>query len=108
MFLYDKFKKNKCLYISLLIYHIFNLIDFWGEYKINIIVVFYNRYPDRGHAWVTRNGKNFLLKNDSVKLSELETLGLSKKYNYWIKSSNTETYLERMNIKQHGKPILNT
>lgn len=92
MFLYSKFKKNKCLYISLLIYHIFHTIDFWGDYKINIVVVFYKKYPDRGHAWVTRNGKNFLLKNNSVN-PQLELIGESNKFRYWTTSTNIRRYM---------------
>lgn len=96
MLLYSKFKKNKCLYISLLIYHIFNTIDFWGDYKINIVVVLYKDYPDYGHAWVTRNGKNFLLRNHSVDPLSLESIGMSEKYAYWIKSSNIRKYMETL------------
>ncbi|MBQ9077478.1 MAG: hypothetical protein IJY31_06520 [Muribaculaceae bacterium] len=96
MFFYDKFKKNKCLYISLLIYHIFNTIDFWGDYKINIVVVFYKDYPDYGHAWVTRNGRKFLLRNKSIDPLSLEQLGMNKKYRYWVNHLNIRKYMETL------------
>lgn len=75
-----------CLKVSEAIYKFFSVIDFLGQYKINIVLSFYGDI-DYGHAWVTRNNKNFLLKNRSIDLSDLTEIGQNDKYRYYIVSS---------------------
>ena len=58
-----------------------------GIYKINIVLTFYPT-GTRGHAWVTRNGKKFLLPNRSIVMSKLNMIGENEKYRYYVKDSN--------------------
>ena len=73
---------NKCLVLSEIIYGLFHAIDKFGDYRINIVMDFCSEYA-QGHAWVTRNGKMFLLSNPSIVSSCLLRLGEDKKYIYY-------------------------
>ena len=77
------YPENYCIKVSELIYYIFSTIDFWGLYKINIVMSFCDS-DDYGHAWVTRNDRNFLLKNRSVIITDLIEIGSSNKYRYYV------------------------
>ena len=80
---------HPCLTISELIYALFHTFDKLGDYRINIILTFYPT-GERGHAWVTRNNKKFLLHNHSIEMSKYCLIGENKKYRYFVKTSNLE------------------
>ncbi len=92
---------QKCLIVSEIIYRFFSVFDRVGEYKINIILMFYPTYT-RGHAWVTRNGEKFLLSNHSVVMSDYSIIGENKKYRYYIKEDNLKRMymLEKLKINR--------
>lgn len=92
-------KLHNCLTISEIIYKIFHTIDKYGDYKINIVLTFYP-YGDRGHAWVSRNGKKFLLANKSIILSKLSVIGENEKYRYYIKDRNIERMFSNKNMSK--------
>ncbi len=83
--------KNRCLLFSRWIYALFSRLDRWGDYRINIVLTFYEA-GDRGHAWVTRNDKDFLLPNPTVVRSKLSEVGDDGKYRYFVKESNLGRY----------------
>lgn len=83
-----KLKRSlQCLTVSEIIYGFFHAIDKIGVYKINIVLTFYPT-GTRGHAWVTRNEKKFLLANHSIVMSKLSMIGENKKYRYYVKERN--------------------
>ena len=90
-FAFWKRKKQKqshqCLTVSEIIYGFFHAIDKTGIYKINIVLTFYPT-ETRGHAWVTRNGRKFLLANHSIIMSKLSMIGENEKYRYYVKENN--------------------
>lgn len=77
-----KDEPNRCLAISEIIYKLFHSIDKFSDYKINIVMDFSSEYA-QGHAWVTRNGKMFLIPNPSVNPVYLTILGGDEKYVYY-------------------------
>ena len=83
--------KNKCLFLSKWIYAICSRLDRRGNYRINIVLTFY-RSGERGHAWVTRNDKDFLLKNPTVVRSKLREVADDGVYRYFVKERNLARY----------------
>ncbi len=75
--------EHYCIKVSELIFFVFSTIDIFGRYKINIVMSFCDN-DDYGHAWVTRNNRNFLLKNRSVVLDDLIEIGCNDKYRYYV------------------------
>lgn len=75
--------KHKCYYKALCLYCLFTTIDRFGEYKINIFIHCGHR-KDRGHAWLTRNGKTFLIPNRTLLPYVLEKVGETHRYIFWI------------------------
>lgn len=86
--------KNKCLFLSEIIYRLFRLVDRRGDYKINVVVTFYPS-GDRGHAWVTRNGHDFLLPNPTIVMSSLSVVGENTKYRYYVKDRNVGRWFDK-------------
>ena len=74
--------KHKCYYRSLLLYHLCRIFDFKSAYRVNIVM----NCTDNawGHAWLTRNGKTFLIPNRNVLFFVLEKIGETNRYVYWI------------------------
>lgn len=73
-------------------------MDRFGNYKINIVLTFYPA-GERGHAWVTRNNKKFLLRNRSIETSKFCVIGENQKYRYFIKNSNLKKMYMSNNTK---------
>lgn len=81
-----------CLLRSELGYLLLHAIDPWAEYRINVVLAFYNK-GDKGHAWLTRNGRLlFHIDYDKVKLSEITVVGRTDKYIYYIKERNLHNW----------------
>ena len=94
-----KLKRSlQCLTVSEIIYGFFHAIDKIGIYKINIVLTFYPT-GTRGHAWVTRNEKKFLLANHSIVMSKLSMIGENDKYRYYVKESNLNRMLAYKNLR---------
>lgn len=79
----QKITTHKCYYRALCLYRLFTTIDWFGEYKINIFIHCGHR-KDRGHAWLTRNGKTFLIPNRTILPCVLEKIGENNRYIFWI------------------------
>jgi len=77
-----KIVKHKCYYRSLLLYWLCSFFDRKANYKINIYMEC-SQTPF-GHAWLTRNGKTFILDNNKILPFVLEKIGESNKYIFWI------------------------
>ena len=77
-----KIFKHKCYYRFLFLYGLCSFFDRKADYKINI----YMRCAQEsfGHAWLTRNGKTFIVKNKQILPFVLEKIGESNKYIFWI------------------------
>lgn len=78
---------HKCLILSEIVYFFARIFDRKHNYRINIIVTFYGD-RDKGHAWVTRDGKDFMITNPTVIPSKYTEIGSSEKYRYFVKESN--------------------
>jgi len=76
-----KVLKHKCYYRSLLLYRLCSFFDKKATYKINMYMEC--SHIPFGHAWLTRNGKTFILKNKLLPFV-LEKIGESHKYIFWI------------------------
>ena len=79
---FNRKSPNRCLVISELVYKVFHAVDKFGDYRINIVMDFCSEYA-QGHAWVSRNGKNFLISSRSIDSSLLAELGGDGKYLYF-------------------------
>ena len=77
-------RHNRCLVLSELVYGLFHRLDRRGRYKVNIVLSVRDTAVG-GHAWVTRNGKNFL--NHSVPMDGLKLIGEDAKYAYYMKEN---------------------
>lgn len=77
-----KIVKHKCYYRSLLLYRLCSFFDKKATYRINIYMQC-SQIPF-GHAWLTRNGKTFILKNKHILPTILEKIGESNKYIFWV------------------------
>ena len=96
-----KLKRSlQCLTVSEIIYGFFHAIDKIGVYKINIVLTFYPT-GTRGHAWVTRNEKKFLLANHSIVMSKLSMIGENKKYRYYVKERNLNRMFAYEDLKMN-------
>lgn len=81
-----------CLLRSELGYLLLHAVDPWAEYRINVVLAFYSK-GDKGHAWLTRNGRLlFHIDSDKVKFSELTVVGNTDKYTYYIKERNLHNW----------------
>lgn len=80
-----KLLNNRCLVLSELVYGLFHIVDRWADYKVNIVLSV-NGTAIGGHAWVTRNERNFL--NHSVPMERLQLVGATDKYRYYIKEND--------------------
>ena len=96
----NKKRSHRCLAVSEIIYAFFHAIDKIGIYKINIVLTFYPT-GTRGHAWVTRNGKKFLLANHSIVMSKLSMIGENKKYRYYVKERNLSRMFAYEDLKMN-------
>lgn len=73
---------NRCLAVSELIYSLFHIIEFWSDYKINILLIV-GEESTIGHAWVTRNGRKFLSPEHKISRKIVE-VGRNGKYVYYV------------------------
>lgn len=81
-----------CLLRSELGYLLLHAVDWRAEYRINVVLAFYSK-GDKGHAWLTRNGRVlFNIDSDKVKFSELTVVGCTDKYIYYIKERNLHNW----------------
>lgn len=81
-----------CLLRSELGYMLLHAVDPWADYRINVVLAFYNK-GNKGHAWLTRNGRIlFHIDSDKVKFSELTIVGNTDKYTYYIKERNLHNW----------------
>ncbi len=77
---------NACLKKSRFVYWICKTLRLKGDFKINIYLKYYDDgRPDTGHAWLTRDGKDFAFAFKSLPF-KLEKIGENEKYVYWTKS----------------------
>ena len=78
----NSIKKHKCYYRSMFLYHICRYFDHKSKYRINIMM----HCTDNvwGHAWLTKNGKAFLIPDRKVLPFVLEKVGENEHYIYWI------------------------
>ena len=74
--------RQKCYHRSLLLYRLCSFFDRKANYKINIYMQC-SQEPF-GHAWLTRNGKTFILKNKQILPFVLEKVGENNCYIFWI------------------------
>ena len=75
-------QEQKCYYRSLFLYYICCFFDHKSKYRINILMhCFENVW---GHAWLTRNGKTFLIPNRNFLPLVLEKIGENNRYIFWI------------------------
>jgi hypothetical protein len=74
--------QHRCYYRSLFLYNICYLIDRGATYRINIMM--HCSKKAWGHAWLTRNGKTFLIPNKHVLPFILEKIGENNRYTFWI------------------------
>lgn len=81
-----------CLLRSELGYLLLHAIDWRAEYRINVVLTFYCT-GDKGHAWLTRNGRVFFL-SDSMKVNSenLTVVGQTDKYIYYVKERNLQRW----------------
>jgi hypothetical protein len=77
-----KIFKHKCYYRSLLLYNICRFFDKKSTYHINIMM--HCSEKAWGHAWLTRDGRTFLIRNRNIIPFVLEKAGESKRYIFWI------------------------
>ena len=75
--------KHKCYYRSLFLYKVCRLFDYKSNYRINIMMHCI-RDNAWGHAWLTRNGKSFPIRNRNVRPFILEKIGENNRYIFWI------------------------
>lgn len=73
---------NRCLAVSELIYSFFHIIDFWSDYRVNILLIVEDE-STIGHAWVTRNGRKFLSPEQKIS-SKIVEVGRNGKYVYYV------------------------
>jgi len=77
-----RIRKHKCYYRSLFLYYMCRFFDQKSNYRINIMMHCMDRVC--GHAWLTRNGKTFLIPNRRMLPYVLEKIGESNRYIFWI------------------------
>jgi hypothetical protein len=66
------------------VYAFCKLLHLKGDYKINIIYrVRGDAFRQRGHAWVTHNGKELFL-TPAFRYHSMSKIGENEKYCYWI------------------------
>ena len=63
-----------------------------AEYRINVVLTFYCT-GDKGHAWLTRNGRE-LFPSDAAKvdMESLTVVGQTDKYIYYVKAGNLQRW----------------
>lgn len=85
--------EQPCLLRAEILYGLLRLIDRYGDYRINMVVTFYCT-GDKGHAWLTRDGK-FLFKADKdVSVDDFTFMGEAGRYRYYIKESNLHRWYD--------------
>jgi hypothetical protein len=77
-----KLLKHKCYYRSHFLYRICCFFDKKSIYRINILM--HCSEKAWGHAWLTRDGKTFLIRNRKVLSFVLEKMGENSPYIFWI------------------------
>lgn len=82
-----------CLLKSEMLYFLLSLFDRKGDYRVNLVVTFYCT-GDRGHAWLTRNGKPFPASAGVDAGETLTLVGENHKYRYLVKESNLQKWLD--------------
>jgi hypothetical protein len=78
----SRMKRQKCYCRSLLLYNICRFFDCKSNYRINIMMQCFDSVW--GHAWLTRNGKTFLIPNRNILPHVLEKIGENNRYIFWI------------------------
>lgn len=78
----SRIKNHKCYYRSRFLYHVCCFFDHKSNYRINITMHCVEKAW--GHAWLTKNGKTFLIPNRTVLPFVLEKIGESERYIFWI------------------------
>ena len=79
--IFFQISKHKCYYRSLFLYHVCRIFDHRSKYRINIVM--HCSDNEWGHAWLTRNGKTFLIPNRNILSFVLEKIGESNRYIFW-------------------------
>ena len=87
-----------CLLKAELLYGLLSTVNPTGEYKVNLVVTFYCT-GDRGHAWLSRNGKPLPASSAVPAADRLTLIGETDKYRYLVKESNLQKWLD-IDMKQ--------
>ncbi|MBQ1858430.1 MAG: hypothetical protein II605_02075 [Paludibacteraceae bacterium] len=75
---------GRCRIVSEVVYAWCKLLHLKGDYKINIIHhIRDDEFRERGHAWVTRDGKDLFL-TPAYRPQEMSQIGENEKYRYWV------------------------
>lgn len=81
-----------CLLLSEFGYLLLHAMDWRAEYRINVVLTFFCT-GDKGHAWLTRNGRE-LFPSDAAKvdMESLTVVGQTDKYIYYVKAGNLQRW----------------
>lgn len=82
-----------CLLKSELLYALLSPLDPFGTYRVNLVVTFYCT-GDRGHAWLSRNGRPLPASSSVDSHEKLTLIGETTKYRYLIKESNLRKWYD--------------
>lgn len=82
-----------CLLRAEIMYGLLRIVDRRPDYRINLVLTFYCS-GDKGHAWLTRDGKPFLKADRKVNVEDFTLMGESGKYRYYIKESNIRKWYD--------------
>jgi len=75
---------GRCRVASEVVYAVCKMLHLKGDFKINIIQhVRGDDIRQRGHAWVTCNGKDMFL-TPAHRLESMDKIGENDKYCYWV------------------------
>ena len=73
---------NRCLAVSELIYSLFHIIEFWSDYKVNILLIVGEECSTRW-APLKRNGRKFL-SPEHKRSRKIDEVGRNGKYVYYV------------------------
>lgn len=75
---------GRCRIASECVYAICKFLHLKGDFKINIIHQMHgDEMRQRGHAWVTRDGKDLFL-TPAHRTHTMNIVGENDKYRYWV------------------------
>ena len=75
--------KGRCLVISEAVYSVFGRLNPKADYRINIVLRKAEAFGI-GHAWVTRDGKDFLSHLPTADRTGLSYIGENTKYRFYV------------------------